>query len=170
MMTGRAAGSNRRRSFGLRALFGISVLLAIPFLVLANLVRESRPEDSIASPAYLVLGILGVLFFAAIGNALGGTKGTIAAAIIAGTTWLGVLLLGIEFSEELLIVLPLHLLALVTTITIITVVALRQKEGTGGASHETMQELIEVKRRVKTELQPPARDTKASSNDDPPSE
>jgi hypothetical protein len=70
--------------FTLRTLFIISVAVAVPFLLLANLRNFARPDDSLASPLYLLLGVAGVLFAAVIGNALGRTTGMLITGIVAG--------------------------------------------------------------------------------------
>jgi hypothetical protein len=138
-------------------LFVVSVCLAAPLLVPANMITDSRPEDSVASPVYLVLGVLGLLLFAMIGNALGDTAGTIAATLIAGAVWLGAVLLGSEFSEPLLMQLPLHVITIVTTVICISVIAIRREEVPHYEIDETIQQLGEVKRSVRTQLEQPQR-------------
>src|SRR5262245_54249413 len=91
----------RQRRFTLRTLFVVSAAVAVPFLLLANLRNAARPDDSLASPLYLLVGVAGVLVSAAIGNALAQKPGMVVTAIAAGLIWIVLVALLSEFSDML---------------------------------------------------------------------
>jgi hypothetical protein len=147
------AGKNRpiprsQRRFTLRTLFIISVAIAVPFLLLANLRNAARPDDSLASPLYLLVGVAGVLFSAAIGNALAHKPGMIATAIVSGLIWILLVALLSEFSDMLTRQLPVHIVAAIATIAGLVAVVQRHRESTDDTPHEHLARLIEVKRQV----------------------
>ena len=147
------AGHNRpiariQRRFTLRTLFIISVAIAVPFLLLANLRNAARPDDSLASPLYLLVGVAGVLFSAAIGNALAQRPGMIVTAIAAGLIWILLVALLSEFSDMLTRQLPLHIVAAIATIAGLVAVVHRHRESTDDTPHEHLTRLIEVKRQA----------------------
>src|SRR5687768_7406631 len=102
--------SARGKRFSLRTLFFVSIAIALPFLLLANVQHSTRPEQSVASPMYLMLGIAGVVVAAAIGSALGSKTSMLVAASLAAFCWIGAVVLCGLFSKELSAALPIHLI------------------------------------------------------------
>ena len=92
--------SARGKRFSLRTLFFVSIAIALPFLLLANVQHSTRPEQSVASPMYLMLGIAGVVVAAAIGSALGSKTSMLVAASLAAFCWIGAVVLCGLFSKE----------------------------------------------------------------------
>jgi len=140
----RSAGAPCTR-FTLRTLFIISVAIAVPFLLLANLRSVARPDDSLASPLYLLLGVAGVLFAAVIGNALGRTPGMLITGIAAGLIWISLVALLSQFSDMLTRQLPVHIVAVVLTIAGLTAAVRRHRESTDDTPHEHLVRLLKVK-------------------------
>ncbi len=140
--------SPSQRRFTLRTLFFISIAIAVPFLLLANLRNAARPDDSLASPLYLLVGVAGVLFSAAVGNALAGRSGMIVTAIAAGLVWTLLVALLSEFSDMLTKQLPVHIVAVVVTIAGLAALAHRHRESTDDTPHEHLVRLIEVKKQL----------------------
>lgn len=140
--------SRNRRRFTLRTLFFVSVAIAVPFLLLANLRSFARPDDSLASPLYLLVGIAGVLVSAAIGNALAGKPGTLITAVAAGLIWILLVALLSQFSDMLTRQLPVHVVVVVATIASLAAVVQRHRDSTDDTTHEHLVRLIQVKREL----------------------
>ncbi len=136
------------RRFTLRTLFFVSVAIAVPFLLLANLRNFARPDDSLASPLYLLVGIAGVLVSAAIGNALAGKPGTLITAVAAGLIWILLVALLSQFSDMLTKQLPVHIVVVVATIAGLAAIVQRQRESTDDTTHEHLARLIQVKKEL----------------------
>ena len=137
-----------QRRFSLRTLFIISAAIAVPFLLLANLRNFARPDDSLASPLYLLVGVAGVLVSAAIGNALAGKPGTLITAVAAGLIWILLVALLSQFSDMLTRQLPVHVVVVVVTIAALAVVVQRHRETTDDTTHEHLARLIQVKKEL----------------------
>jgi len=140
----RPAGAPRTR-FTLRTLFIVSVAIAVPFLLLANLRNFARPDDSLASPLYLLLGVAGVLFAAVIGNAMGRTTGMLITGFVAGMSWILLVALLSQFSDMLTRQLPVHIVAVVLTIIGLAAAVRRHREPTDDTPHEHLVRLLKVK-------------------------
>jgi Na+/melibiose symporter-like transporter len=138
-----AAVSQRR--FTLRTLFIVSVALAVPFLLMANLRNAARPDDSLASPLYLLFGVAAILIAAAIGNALAHRLGTIVTACAAGLLWILLVALLSQFSDMLSRQLPVHIVVVIVTIAGVAAAIYRQRESTDDTPHEHLVRLLKVK-------------------------
>ena len=68
---------DRRSRYSLRTLFIFSLVVAFPFVVFANVRSAYHPEYVLTSPVYLVVCVIGVLAFAAMGDTLGGNSGVV---------------------------------------------------------------------------------------------
>jgi hypothetical protein len=143
---------SRGKRYSLRTLFIVSGVIAAPFLLLANLRHSVRPEESVASPLYLVLGVAAVVLAAAIGSALGSTPGMVAAAGLAAISWIAVVLLGGVFSKELMAVLPAHIVGSVGTLAVLAYVARSAKMAEDDATHHRLLKLLQAKRDVRSAL------------------
>ena len=144
-----------RRRYSLRSLFVLSAALAVPFLLLANLRNVTRPDDSLASPLYLIAGVLAVLTCAAIGNALGRTAGMLATAAGAGVIWVALVWLCGEFSGTLRTLLPVHAAAAAATFVVLAVIVRSRRERAEEGPHAMLSRLLAVKSGLK---QPPPKD------------
>jgi hypothetical protein len=102
-------------------LFFVSVAIAVPFLLVANVLHNARPGDTVGSPLYLLLGIAGVVLAAAIGSAVGGRAGLFTAAGVAAVCWVALVVLCGIFSKEMQAVLPIHVLGSLATVAILAV-------------------------------------------------
>ena len=151
--------ASRRNRFSLRTLFIVSALIAIPFLVLANLRHSLRPEDSVASPLYLLLGIAGIIVAAGIGSALGNKAGTFAAAGLAALSWIGAVYLCGLFSKELQSVLPVHVVFAVATVAVLAVIVRSAKTAEDAGPHDKLLRLLRVKRDIQEAQQAKQQDS-----------
>ena len=142
-----SAGGNRGR-YSLRTLFLVSVAIAVPLLLLANLRNSTRPDDSLASPLYLLLGVAGVLFAAIIGNALGQTRGMLITGVVAGLIWILLVALLSQFSDMLTRQLPVHVVAVVLTVIGLAAAVHRHRESTDDTPHEHLVRLLKAKSRL----------------------
>jgi len=131
--------------YSLRTLFLVSAAIAVPLLLLANLRNSTRPDDSLASPLYLLLGVAGVLFAAIIGNALGRAPGMIITGIAAGLIWILLVALLSQFSDMLTRQLPVHIVAIVLTIVGLAAAVRRHRESTDDTPHEHLVRLLKAK-------------------------
>jgi hypothetical protein len=150
-----------RRRYTLRSLFVLSAAIAVPFLLLANLRNATRPDDSLASPLYLIAGVLAVLTCGAIGNALGRTAGMIATATGAALIWIALVWLCGEFSGTLRTLLPVHVAAAAATVIGLAMVVRSRREPTEEGPHAMLSRLLAVKSGLKhqpptQEREPPA--------------
>ncbi|HEX5103444.1 MAG TPA: hypothetical protein VFV87_06515 [Pirellulaceae bacterium] len=134
--------------YSLRTLFLISGLIALPFLLMANALHQARPDDSIASPLYLALGVGGVVLAAAIGSALGSRAGMLTCAGLAAVGWIALVLVCSEFSQKLASVLPVHVLAAAVTVVVLAFVVRTPKESSEEGPHGMLVKLLKVKRDV----------------------
>jgi hypothetical protein len=134
--------------FSLRTLFFVSGVVAVPFLLFANLRHTVRPEETVASPLYLLLGIAGVVFAAAIGSAVGSKPGLFAAAGFAGLSWIALIALCGIFSQELMAVLPVHVLFAIGTVAVLAVIVWSVKTPEVEGPHDKLLQLLKVKRDV----------------------
>ena len=139
-----STGGNKGR-YSLRTLFIVSVAIAVPLLLLANLRNSTRPDDSLASPLYLLLGVAGVLFAAIIGNALGRTPGMLITGVVAGLIWILLVALLSQFSDMLTQQLPVHVVVVVLTIVGLAAAVHRHRESTDDTAHEHLVRLLKVK-------------------------
>ena len=137
------------RRFTLRTLFFISAVVAVPFLLLANMRHSQRPEESVASPLYLLFGIAAVVLAAAIGSALGSRTGMYAGAGLAALCWIALVLIGCLFADELKVVLPAHVLCCATTMIILAVVSRPRKDSAEDGPHGNLLRLLSVKHNVR---------------------
>jgi len=140
--------AKRKHRFTLRTLFFVSIAIAVPFLLLANLRSFARPDDSLASPLYLLVGVAGVLVSAAIGNALAQKPGMLVTAAIAGLIWILLVALLSQFSDMLTRQLPVHVVVVVATIASLAAIVQRQRESTDDTRHEHLVRLIQVKKEL----------------------
>jgi len=131
--------------YSLRTLFFVSVVIAIPFLLLANTRNFARPDESLGSPLYLIAGVLIVLISAAIGSALGGTKGLLVLAGGAAASWILLVLVCSEFSHTLWRLLPVHALAAIATVAGLAYVVRSRREESGEGPHPVLARLLAVK-------------------------
>jgi hypothetical protein len=143
---------SRGKRYSLRTLFIVSGVIAVPFLLLANLRHSVRLEESVASPLYLLLGVAGVVLAAAIGSAMDSTPGMVAAAGLAAACWIAVVLLGGVFSKELMAVLPAHIASSVATLAVLAYVARRAKMSDDDETHHRLLKLLQAKRDVRSAL------------------
>lgn len=120
---------------------------------MANLRHSLRPEESVASPLYLLLGIAGVVLAAAAGSAMGSRAGMFAAACIAAFCWIGLVLICGWFSKELSAVLPAHVIFAGATIVILAVVGWSARESKEEGPHATLLQLLRVKHDVQARQQ-----------------
>lgn len=153
-----------RSRYSLRSLFVLSAAVAVPFLLLANLRNATRPDDSLASPLYLIAGVVAVLTCGAIGNALGRTAGMIATAAGAAVIWVALVWLCGEFSGTLRMLLPVHIAAAAATVIGLALVVRSRREPTEEGPHAMLSRLLAVKSALKP--QPPKDEPPAT----PPSE
>ena len=137
------------RRFTLRTLFFISAVVAVPFLLMANMRHSQRPEESVASPLYLLFGIAAVVLAAAIGSALGSRTGMYAGAGLAALCWIALVLIGCLFADELKVVLPAHVLCCATTMIILAVVSRPRKDSAEDGPHGNLLRLLSVKQNVR---------------------
>jgi hypothetical protein len=131
----------------------------VPFLLLANLRNATRPDDSLASPLYLIAGVLAVLTCGAIGNALGRTGGMIATAAGAAFIWVALVWICGEFSQTLRTLLPVHAAAAVATVVCLAVIVRSRREPAEEGPHAMLSQLLAVKiglQRKPTKDEPPA--------------
>jgi len=131
--------------FTLRTLFFVSVALAVPFLLLANLRNAARPDDSLASPLYMLFGVAAMLLFAAIGNALAQTPGMMINACVAGLMWIFLVVLLSDYSAMLARQLPVHVVAVIATLAGLTAAVRWRRESTDDTPHEHLVRLLKVK-------------------------
>jgi hypothetical protein len=143
----------RHSRFSLRTLFIVSGVIAVPFLLLANLQHSARPEQSVASPMYLVLGVAGVVLAAGVGSALADRAGLFAAAGLAALSWIGAVYLCGLFSKELREVLPVHVLAALTTMAVLAAVVWAKKSPEADDPHDHLLRLLQVKHDVQKSQQ-----------------
>jgi hypothetical protein len=141
------------KSYSLRTLFLVSAVIAIPFLLFANLRHNLRPEDSVGSPLYLLLGIGGVVLAAIIGSAVGSRSGMFTAACLAALCWIALVLMGGLFSKELMAVLPVHALCAAAALVVMTVVVRPGKGSNDEGPHEMLLKLLRVKHDVEVAQQ-----------------
>jgi hypothetical protein len=141
------------RRFSLRTLFIVSGVIAVPFLLLANLRGSVRPEETVASPLYLLLGVAGVVFAAAIGSAMAGRPGMFAAAGIAACCWIATAVLCSLFSKELKNVLPVHVLGALATLAVLGGIVWSTKKSEEDGHHDTLLKLLKVKHDVQQSQQ-----------------
>jgi len=137
------------KRFSLRTLFLISGVIAVPFLLLANLRNSVRPEESVASPLYLLLGITGVVFAAAIGSAVGSRAGMFTSASIAAFCWVALMLLCSLFSKELTAVLPVHVLGAVATLAVLAGIVWATRKPEAEGPHDQLLRLLKIKHDVR---------------------
>jgi hypothetical protein len=123
-------------------------VIAVPFLLLANLRNSVRPEESVASPLYLLLGIGGVVLAAAIGSALGNRPGAFAAAGLAACCWIALALLCSQFSMEFKALLPVHALGAVVTVAVLVGVFWSARKPEEEGPHHMLLRLLKVKYNV----------------------
>jgi hypothetical protein len=142
-----SAGAIKGR-YSLRTLFLVSVAVALPLLLVANLRFGARPDDSLASPLYLLIGVAGVLVSATIGNALGRVPGMLVTAIAAGLSWILLVALLSQFSQMLTQQLPVHVIAVVLTIGGLVAAVRMHREPNDDTPHEHLARLLEVKSRL----------------------
>jgi hypothetical protein len=155
---------SRRKRYSLRTLFIVSAVIAVPFLVLANLRHSLRPEDSVASPLYLLLGVAGVIVAAGIGSALGSKTGTFAAAGLAAVSWVGAVYLCGLFSNELQAVLPVHVVFAAATVAVLAVIV-RSKTAEDEGPHNKLLRLLRVKHDVQEAQQAKRQDSIAAESE-----
>ncbi len=134
-----------RHGFTLRSLFFVSLLVAVPFLLLANLRSQSRPDDSLASPLYLAVGVVAVLISAAIGNAVGNTRGLFVLASATGLIWVMLVALCSEFSNTLRMLVPAHVAPATATVLSLAAIVRRHRDTPGDGPHPMLQRLLKVK-------------------------
>ncbi|MCI0359893.1 MAG: hypothetical protein L0211_15560 [Planctomycetaceae bacterium] len=134
-----------QRRFTLRTLFFVSIALAVPFLLFANLRNVARPDDSLASPLYLLFGVAAILIAAAIGNALANRTGMFVTACTAGLMWILLVVLLSDFSAMLARQLPVHIIAVIATIGGLAAAVHRHRESTDDTPHEHLVRLLKVK-------------------------
>lgn len=137
------------RRFTLRTLFFISAVVAVPFLLMANVRHTQRPEESVASPLYLLLGIAAVVLAAAIGSALGSRTGMYTGAGLAALSWIALVLIGCLYSDELKVVLPVHVLLAAATVTGLAVLSRPRKDAAEDGPHGNLLRLLSVKQIVR---------------------
>lgn len=125
---GKPPAAKQSLRFSLRSLFVVSVAIALPLLMLANLRGNRRLEDSLGSPLYLFAGIAAVVASAAIGSALGQKAGAIVTAIFAGLSWIALVILLSGFSHALARLSPGHVAAAAATVAAIIVAVYRQRD------------------------------------------
>jgi hypothetical protein len=155
--------SSRGKRYSLRTLFFVSVAIAVPFLLVANATHSVRPEQSVASPMYLLLGIGGVVLAAAIGSALGSRTSMLVAACLAAFCWIGAVVLCGLFSKELKGALPIHILGAAITVAALAYVAWSAKKSGDVEPEDTLLRLLKVKHDVREARE--AKDRKPSSPD-----
>jgi hypothetical protein len=131
--------------FTLRTLFFVSVALAVPFLLIANLRNAARPDDSLASPLYMLFGVAAMLIAAAIGKALAHTPGMLINAGIAGVAWISLVVLLSDFSAMLARQLPVHVVAVIATMVGLAAVVHWRRESNDDTLHEHLVRLLKVK-------------------------
>jgi hypothetical protein len=134
-------------------LFIVSGVIAVPFLLLANLQHTARPEQSVASPMYLMLGVVSVVLAAGVGSALADKFGMFAAAGLAAASWVGAIYLCGLFSKELKEVLPVHVLAAVATVAVLAIVDRWAKQPEASDPHDHLVRLLRVKHDVQESQQ-----------------
>jgi hypothetical protein len=141
------------KGYSLRTLFLVSAVTAVPFLLVANLRHSQRPEDSVGSPLYLLLGIGGVVVAAAIGGALGNRTGMFAAALLAALCWIALVFMCSIFSAKLMTVLPVHVLCAAATLAVTAAVVWSGKRSKEDGPHEMLLRLLRVKHDIEAEQQ-----------------
>jgi FtsH-binding integral membrane protein len=155
--------SSRGKRYSLRTLFFVSIAIAVPFLLVANVRHSIRPEQSVASPLYLMLGIAGMVLAAAIGSALGSRTSMLVAACLAAFCWIGAVVLCGLFSQELSGALPVHVMGATITVAILAYVAWSAKKSGEIEPEDTLLRLLRVKRDVRESQQ--AKERKPTSPD-----
>jgi hypothetical protein len=155
--------SSRSKRYSLRTLFFVSIAIAVPFLLVANATHSVRPEQSVASPMYLLLGIGGVVLAAAIGSALGSRTSMLVAACLAAFCWIGAVVLCGLFSKELARALPVHVLGAVISVAILGYIAWTAKKSGDVEPEDTLLRLLKVKHDVREARE--SKDRKTSSPD-----
>jgi len=141
------------KRFSLRTVFFVSIAIAVPFLILANLRYSSRPEASVASPVYLLLGVAGVVLAAGVGGALGNKAGLFASAGLAAFCWVGAVYICGLFSNELAAVLPVHIVCAAATVTVLALVVRLGKKSEELEPHKMLLRLLKTKHDVQESLQ-----------------
>jgi hypothetical protein len=159
-------GQVPRRAYTLRSLFFVSLFAAVPFLLLANIRSQSRPDDSLASPLYLAVGVAAVLIAAAIGNAAGRTVGLFVLAGAAGLTWVTLVAVCSEFSHTLRTLLPVHIAAATATVLGLVAIVRRHRETGGEGTHEMLVQLLKVKESVRCRETNSEADDKGEADDE----
>ena len=139
----------RSRCYGLRTLFIFSLAIAFPFIVFANLQSTYHPEYVLTSPVYLVMCVIGVLSFAAMGDTLGGNSGIVAGATLAGAIWLALIWIANQGSNATVFL--SHIIAISIVTIGITAHALLHKESPRGDPSVMIRRLIEVKKSTRAE-------------------
>jgi hypothetical protein len=139
------------RRYSLRSLFFVSLAVAVPFLLVANSRHTARPDDSLASPVYLLVGIACLLASAAIGKALGRNPGMFAAAAAAALCWITLVLVGSTFSDTLWSLLPVHATAAFGTIAVLAALVWSQQRPEPEGPHAMLSRLLQVKSDVRHE-------------------
>jgi hypothetical protein len=137
--------------FSLRSLFLVSVMIALPLLLLANLRGNRRLEDSLGSPVYIFAGIAAVVASAAIGSALGHKVGTIATALAAGIAWIALVVLLSGFSVALARLAPGHVAVAVLTVAAIAIAVYRQRDPPDLIPPDYYSRLLDVRDQVRQE-------------------
>jgi hypothetical protein len=145
------AAKQQSMRFSLRSLFLVSVTIALPLLMLANLRGNRRLEDSLGSPVYIFAGIAAVVASAAIGSALGHKVGTIATAIFAGLAWIALVILLSGFSSALARLAPGHVAVAVCTVAAIIVAVCRQRDPPDLIPADYYSRLLEVRNQARGE-------------------
>ena len=153
---------SRGKRYSLRTLFFVSIVIAVPFLLVANVTHSVQPEQSVASPMYLLLGVGGVVLAAAIGSALGSRTSMLVAACLAAFCWIGAVVLCGLFSKELASALPIHVLGAVITVVILAYVAWSAKKSGEIEPEDTLLRLLRVKHDVRESQQAKERKTRSS--------
>jgi hypothetical protein len=140
---------SRRKRYSLRTLFFVSGAIAVPFLLMTNLRHSVRPEETVASPLYLLLGIAGVVFAAAIGSALSSRTGMFAAAGLAAFSWIALVCLCGIFSKELMAVLPVHVIFAAASLVVLAAVVWSARQPEVEGPHDMLLKLLTVKHNVR---------------------
>ena len=143
-----------RQKFTLRTLFFVSAAIALPFLLIANFRSAARPDDSLASPVYLLAGVAAVLVSAVIGNALGRTTGMLVTGSIAAFCWILFVAMLSQFSSMLSQQLPVHMAVTILTVIALGAAAYQHREPADDSIHEHLTRLLKVKGDLHSHLPP----------------
>src|SRR5688572_17292292 len=105
-----------RPRFSLRFLFAVSIALAAPFVTGAFLRDVYSAKAAGPSPVFVILGIVALFMFYAVGHAVASNIGAWIATVISAACWLALIVWAFLLGDPLAKQLPIHIAAMIGTL------------------------------------------------------